>query len=129
MMIDKKKQGAANREWGKMAEDIAAEYLLTNGYIIRERNWRIGNKIESDIIAEKDGIIVFVEVKARKGDFQSPEETVDSPKRKKMIQGGDIYLRGLPHLFPYRLDIITVTGTPESHEIKHLEDAFLPPLK
>lgn len=86
-MIDKKKQGAANREWGKMAEDIAAEYLLTNGYIIRERNWRIGNKIEIDIIAEKDGIIVFVEVKARKGDFQSPEETVDSPKRKKMIQG------------------------------------------
>lgn len=54
MMIDKKKQGAANREWGKMAEDIAAEYLLTNGYIIRERNWRIGNKIEIDIIAEKD---------------------------------------------------------------------------
>ncbi len=62
-MIDKKKQGAANREWGKMAEDIAAEYLLTNGYIIRERNWRIGNKIEIDIIAEKDGIIVFVEVR------------------------------------------------------------------
>ena len=72
MMIDKKKQGAANREWGKMAEDIAAEYLLTNGYIIRERNWRIGNRIEIDIIAEKDGIIVFVEVKAREGDFQSP---------------------------------------------------------
>ena len=33
MMIDKKKTGAANREWGKMAEDIAAEYLLTNGIL------------------------------------------------------------------------------------------------
>ncbi len=127
-MIDKRKQGAANREWGQQAENIAAEYLMTHGYIIRERNWRVGNKIEIDIIAEKDGTVIFVEVKARKGDFESADDAVDTPKRKKMIKGGDIYLRNLPHLFPYRLDIITVTGTPESYELKHLEDAFLPPL-
>ncbi len=128
-MIDKKKQGAANREWGKLAEQIAADYLLGHGYIIRERNWRVGNKIEIDIIAEKDSTIIFVEVKARKGEFESADEAVDTPKRNKMIKGGDIYMRSLPHLFPYRLDIITVTGTPDSHEIKHIEDAFLPSLK
>ncbi len=129
MMIDKKNRELQTAEWGKMAEDIAAEYLLTNGYIIRERNWRIGNRIEIDIIAEKDGIIVFVEVKARKGDFQSPRRNGGFPEKKKMIQGETYTCAVCLICFPYRLDIITVTGTPESHEIKHLEDAFLPPLK
>ena len=44
--MDKREQGKANREWGKQAEQIAADYLLTNGYVIRERNWRVGNRIE-----------------------------------------------------------------------------------
>ncbi len=127
--MDKKQQGTSNREWGKQAETIAAEYLRSHGYIIRERNWRVGNSIEIDIIAEKDNTIIFVEVKARKGDFQQADDAVDTPKRNKMIKGGDIYLRSLPHLFQYRLDIITLTGTPENYEIKHLEDAFLPPLR
>lgn len=127
--MDKREQGKANREWGKQAEQIAADYLLTNGYVIRERNWRVGNRIEIDIIAEIDGMIVFVEVKARKGDYQSPDDAVDTPKRMKLVRGGDMYLRSLPHMFPYRLDIITVTGTPESYEINHMPDAFLPPLR
>lgn len=127
--MDRKQQGTSNREWGKQAETIAAEYLRAHGYIIRERNWRVGNSIEIDIIAEKDNTIIFVEVKARKGDFQQADDAVDTPKRNKMIKGGDIYLRSLPHLFQYRLDIITLTGTPENYEIKHLEDAFLPPLR
>lgn len=127
-MFDKRAQGAANREWGKLAEQIAADYLITHGYIIRERNWRIGNRIEIDIIAETCGTIVFVEVKARKGNFQTAEDAVDTPKRQKMIRGGDIYLRNLPHMFPYRLDVITVTGTPDNYEVTHMPDAFLPPM-
>ncbi len=127
-MADKKTQGAFNREWGKMAENIAADYLLTNGYTIRERNWRIGNHIEIDIIAEKDGYIIFVEVKARKGNFILPTDAIDEKKMRKMISGGNAYLRSLPHLFKYRLDVITVTGDTENYSINHYPDAFLPPL-
>lgn len=126
--MDKKSLGKANREWGKEAEQIAADYLLANGYTLRERNWRVGNRIEIDIIAEIDGTIVFVEVKARKGIFQAADEAVDSPKRKKMIKGGNIYLQSQQHPYPFRLDIITITGTPESYSINHLPDAFLPDL-
>lgn len=126
--MDRKSIGNANREWGKEAEDIAAEHLIKSGYTVRERNWRIGNKIEIDIIAEKEGKIIFVEVKARKGDFTLADEAVDTAKRKKMVKGGDIYLRSLPHLYEYRLDIITITGTPNHYELNHLEDAFLPDL-
>lgn len=125
-MADKRKQGADNREWGKQAEQIAADYLYAEGYFIRERNWRFGNTIEIDIIAEKDSTIIFVEVKARKGDFSLPDDAVDTPKRKKMIKGGDIYLRSQPQTYPFRLDVITVTGTAENYKLSHLKDAFLP---
>lgn len=127
-MADKKAQGAFNCEWGKMAENIAAEYLLTNGYIIRERNWRIGNRIEIDLIAEKDGYIIFVEVKARRGNIVLAEDAIDEKKIRKLVSGGNAYLRSLPHLYKYRLDIITVTGNAENYTIKHLPDALLPPL-
>lgn len=126
--MDKQKQGISNREWGKEAEQIAADYLTVQGYVIRERNWRIGNHIEIDIIAEIDRTIVFVEVKARKGDYQMAHEAIDNAKRKKMVRGGDIYLRSLEYMHPFRLDVITVTGTPDKYEICHLPDAFLPDL-
>lgn len=126
--MDNKRQGEQNLQWGKDAEEIAATYLIEKGYVIRERNWRIGNRIEIDLIAEKEGKIIFVEVKARKGDFILADEAVDSAKRKKMIKGGDIYLRSLPHLYEFRLDIISITGSLENYELIHIEDAFLPEL-
>ena len=73
----KREQGMQNREWGKQAEQIAAEYLIKEGYLIREQNWRVGNTIEIDIIAEKEGTIAFVEVKARKGNVIAGEDAVD----------------------------------------------------
>lgn len=127
--MDRKKSGDANRKWGKEAELIAADYLRVNGYVVREQNWRSGNHIEIDIIAEKEGTIVFVEVKARKGDYQMADEAVDSAKRQKMIRGGDIYLRGMDKIHPFRLDIITITGTPDNYQLNHIEDAFLPDLQ
>lgn len=127
-MADNIARGTKNREWGGKAEQIAAEYLISEGYVIRERNWRIGNHIEIDIIAEKDGYIAFVEVKARRGNVVTADEAVDEKKIKKMVTGGNAYLRTLPHLFKYRLDVITVTGDPENYSVRHLPDAFLPPL-
>lgn len=127
-MNDHKSQGIRNRDWGKEAENIAADYLRVNGYTVRERNWRVGNHIEIDIIAEKDGYIIFVEVKARTGNFQHPLDAIDSAKQRKIIKGGDIYLRQQSALYKYRLDIITVTGNREEYSIEHIPDAFLPPL-
>lgn len=126
--MNNKSRGEANREWGNIAEQIACDYLVSEGYAIRERNWRIGNRIEIDIIAQVGTTIVFVEVKARKGNFIMPDDAVDTAKRKKLIKGGDIYLRSLDKFYYYRLDIITITGTPESYKLEHLKDAFLPPL-
>lgn len=111
-----------------MAETLAFEWLLTHGYTVRDHNWRAGKTIEIDLIAELPGKIIFVEVKARRGDYQGPLDAIDDKKIRKMVKGADIYLRNLKLLYSYRFDVITVTGSPESYEIKHYEDAFLPPL-
>lgn len=125
--MDKKQQGKSNREWGAEAERIAADWLLAQGYVIRHVNWRIKNTIEIDIIAELPGTIVFVEVKARKGDMTSPIDAIDEKKIKKIVRGADVYLRNLEKLFKYRFDIITITGTSANYTLDHFPDAFYPP--
>lgn len=122
------KRGDAD-DFGKRAEEIAAEYLLTHGYTVRERNWRPQRThLEVDIICEQGDTIVFVEVKARAADAEDPADAVDLAKQKKLSRAGDIYLRMLPFDFFYRFDIITVSGTADNYTLDHIEDAFLPPL-
>lgn len=121
-------KGTLNRDWGAFAEDRAAEYLRRQGYTILERNLKF-NKIEIDIVAQKDQVIVFVEVKARSGEYQDPVDAVDRKKRAKITAGADIYLRRLDQLYQYRFDIITLTGNQQDYTLEHYEDAFMPTLK
>lgn len=121
----KQKQGTENREWGYEAESIAAEYFLQEGYVVRERNWRIG-RLEIDLILERDRTIIFVEVKARKGDNQDPADAVDRKKRMRIVNAADVYLRSIPVLYQYRFDIVTITGDRNSYKLDHYPDAYLP---
>ena len=52
---------AAHNELGKEGEEAASAYLSSRGYRIRHRNRHVG-KLELDIIAEKDGELIVVEV-------------------------------------------------------------------
>lgn len=122
---DKEELGRENLKWGQEAEQIASEYLLKEGYTIRERNWRMG-KYEIDLILEKDNTIIFVEVKARRGDNIAPVDAVDLRKQQRTVRAGDAYLRMLPMMYSYRFDIVAITGTSESYTLEHLEEAFMP---
>lgn len=119
--------GFSNKQWGEEAENIVADWLRARGWKVREQRWRAGKTIEIDIIAQQDTEIVFIEVKARRGDMKHPLETIDEKKIIKMCKGADIYLRHLPHLHSYRFDIVTVTGNRNNYKIDHYPDAFLPP--
>ena len=66
-----KRKGTLNRDWGAFAEDRAAEYLRKQGYTILERNLKF-NKIEIDIVAQKNQEIVFVEVKPGQATIRIP---------------------------------------------------------
>ena len=65
---------------GNLGENIAEKFLINKGYTILEKNFRIRGG-EIDIIAQKDEIFVFVEVKFRKSsDFAHPAELFDTKK-------------------------------------------------
>ncbi|HNV97214.1 MAG TPA: YraN family protein [bacterium] len=69
-----------NQKIGRLGEEIAVKYLQKRGYSIIDRNvyFRCG---EIDIIAEKNDILYFIEVKTRTSDkFGPPEISISSSK-------------------------------------------------
>ena len=80
---------AAHNEFGIEGEDKATNYLVKEGYTILDRNWKSGRK-ELDIVAEKDGTLVVVEVKARKSNkYGNPEEAVTPTKIRNTVLAAD----------------------------------------
>lgn len=101
------------KEFGFMAENIAARYLLEKGYAILGRNYRKPWG-EIDIIAEDSRGMVFVEVKANIRDFGSsfaPEVRVNPAKVSKIVKTAMLYLEYEHHdtSVPWRVDIVSVT--------------------
>ncbi len=121
-------QKIRNLEFGKFAEQVAVDFYISQGYAVRERNWRL-NKIEIDIIAQTGNTIVFVEVKARSGRDEDPVDAVTREKMRFMAKGADHYLRNMKGRYEYRFDIFTLTGNMRSYKTEHYPDAFLSPLR
>lgn len=109
---------------GKSGEDLAKEYLISNGYRILLTNYR--NKIgEIDIIAMDKDILVFVEVKTRTSiSYGYAFEAVDYRKQRKIINTSMVYIK-YHNIFDTQLryDIIEVYKT-KNIKINHLENAF-----
>ncbi len=122
-----------NRLTGNIGERSAAKYLKKNGYKILERNYVFVDK-EVDIIAEKDGIMIFAEVKARTIGHESlkeprPASAVNYAKQQKIISVARYYKKHKASDKKIRFDIIEVYLEDTKHgkkpkEIKHLIGAF-----
>jgi len=115
------------RQIGDAGEDLAAEFLQSEGYTILARNRRLG-MLELDIIAEKEGKVIFVEVKTRKSSRQGhPEEFVGTVKQQRMIRAATAWLMETGHEGEIRFDIIAITQAPgQPAEVVHIPDAFFP---
>ena len=119
---------ALHNDLGKEGEQEAAAYLQTKGYFIHERNWRVG-KLELDLIAEKNGELVFVEVKTRRNNlYGSPVQAVTDRKIQHILASASAYMKYRKTTLPCRYDVITVVGTRPPFEIEHIENAFYPHL-
>ena len=119
---------AQHNEFGQISEDRAAAYLMARGYTIRNRNWRLGHK-EIDIVAQKNGVLVIVEVKARRDDrFGDPVDAVTDDKIRRLVQAAHAYVRYHRISWPVRFDVVAITGEPGNQTVEHIEDAFYPPL-
>lgn len=100
------------RGFGKIGENIAADFLSKNGFRIIERNFRSGRFGELDIIATENEYMCFIEVKTRTSNlFGNPIEAVSFKKREKIKALAWIYLKfknlGESNM---RFDIVEVTG-------------------
>ncbi|MDQ0783822.1 YraN family protein [Chryseobacterium sp. W4I1] len=116
---------ATHNDFGKIAEDLAAEYLQKNGYKVITRNFRF-QKAEIDIIAEKEDLIIIVEVKARSTDaFMLPQEAVTKSKIKSIVTAANHYLEEFNRSNEVRFDIISVLPDKKKKlTIEHITDAF-----
>ncbi|WP_312389650.1 YraN family protein [Chryseobacterium sp.] len=116
---------ANHNDFGKLAEDLAVDYLKKNGYKILVRNFRF-QKAEIDIIAEKDNFIIVAEVKARSTDvFILPQEAVTKTKIRLIVSAANHYLEEFNRNEEVRFDIISVLPDEKGNlVIEHIPDAF-----
>lgn len=108
---------------GKDGERKAAVFLQQLGYTVLQLNYRY-KRAEVDIIAKKDDVLVFVEVKTRASDrYGLPEEAVTPQKERLIMSAAEEYIYEINWQHDIRFDIISITlGTPLV--IHHIEDAF-----
>ena len=107
------------RELGIHGERVAEERLVGLGYRILDRNWSWPGG-ELDLVAEQNGEIVFVEVKARRSQtFGSPEESITRAKREKLIQTAHAYLGSVKRQdSPWRIDVVAIDMEPDGTVIR-----------
>lgn len=111
---------ALKHDFGKLGEEKAMEYLLKEGYVVLERNWRFKHK-ELDIICTDGQLIVVVEVKSRHVEEERPDELLDFRKRRNLLCAGEAYLKAKGIAKELRFDLILVSG-PE-YEVRHIPNA------
>ena len=119
---------AQHNELGNIGEERAQAYLREKGYKIKHVNWFAG-KFELDIVAEKDGWLVVVEVKTRSTDtFEHPQEAITPRKIRNIVSAAHEYILQFDWQGETRFDVISVIPQGQGYRIDHIEDAFLPPL-
>jgi putative endonuclease len=98
------------RREGTRGEEIAARFLVQQGYRIVERNFRFKRKGEIDIVARDGEYLVFCEVKMRTTDsYGLPEYAVTPWKQEtiRRIAAAYLALRGISGQ-SCRFDVVTV---------------------
>ena len=118
---------AQHLDLGRRGESLAKAHLENAGYEILAENWTHG-RLEVDLVAYKDSVMIFAEVKTRTGNaFGEPEDFVDARKQRLLADAADEYIYLMNHQGEVRFDIIAVLFDYKNNYIlKHIEDAFWP---
>ena len=108
---------SARRVTGNIGEDIACQFLVSKGFVILARNY-LKPWGEIDIIAERGGIVRFVEVKSvsrenlpdvtRESSDYRPEEQVHPAKLRKVMRTAEMYMNEMGDQREYQIDVIGV---------------------
>ena len=117
-------QAKTNTDIGKKGELLAANFLAEKGYEMINKNYRSG-RAEIDLIAKKDNLLIFVEVKFRKNVlFGFPEGFVDKGKETRIKTVAENYIFEKNWQSDIRFDIISIVDKNGKIQIEHFEDCF-----
>ena len=109
---------------GQSGENLVAKSLIEQKFTILATNYRVAFG-EIDIIAQKDDIITFVEVKTRKHQFGAIGDLVNHTKQKKIIKTATHYISTNNfHNKTYRFDVAFVHFQEENPAITYIHHAF-----
>lgn len=110
---------------GNKGEHLAAEFMTRGGYEVIAKNFRF-NRAEIDLVARKENLVVFCEVKTRKSNtFGTGEEAVDTRKQDQIRKAAEGFVseRKMDNC-EFRFDIIVVDIREKTTMIRAIEDAF-----
>ncbi len=129
----------ATNNFGELGERVAARWLERQGYTVLARRWRSGHR-DIDVIAERDGIVAFVEVKTRAAlEFGDPVEAVHAQKQRSLVRSAREWMARHEHAVretgsrasatasgerDYRFDVIGVLLRDRTAWVRHVESAF-----
>ena len=111
----------SNLARGRWGENLAASHYRRLGYAVLDRNWRSPTG-ELDLVVERDGIVVFSEVKARRTDRYGPAAAavgLDKQRRIRRLAQEWLELH-VPRRRGIRFDVVAITGT----RVELIESAF-----
>ena len=110
---------------GAIGEQAAVDYLRQQGFMIVERNYRIGRS-EVDIIASRYDELHFVEVKTRKyGSLTAPEEALTEQKYRAMHRAASAYMAQHHCMLEPRFSLVAIEMIGERVEsLRFVEDAL-----
>ena len=116
---------ATTQSLGLLGERIAEHWLVSKGWSTLGRRVRSGHR-DLDLVMEREGVVAFVEVKARSGErFGDPVEAVHWKKRRELVRSALVWMdRNHRPEHTYRFDVVGVLVSDGRARIRHVPAAF-----
>ena len=116
---------------GDAGEAQALAHLLDQGLTLVERNYRVargprarGGEVDL-ILRDRDGTLVFVEVRSRRSAaFSGAAASVGAPKQRSLVLAAQHFLRRFKAPPPCRFDVIVIEGEGQGQRIEWMRGAF-----
>jgi len=120
----------SRRSLGDFGERVAAAHLEANGYRILATNYRV-REGQIDIVAQRGVVVVFVEVKTRRGDaFGAAVEGLRGRQAQRLLDAASAFGQAHPDLPPdRRIDLIAIDLDSSGRvvSLEHIEGAVVEP--
>ena len=107
--------------FGDQSETLATQFLEQEGFVILERNYFARKLGEIDIIAQKDEVLHFIEVKSGKSETFDPVYNITPAKLRKVINSAHYYMKTKGLDTSFSVDALIVRGD----EVEFIENVTL----